>query len=68
MVNGSTEQKYRALNIETGVEVVEVVEEGMGSAQVGELKAVLLAVKEKARAVDVDSYAVWAGATHWLCQ
>lgn len=33
-----------------------------------ELKAVLLAVKEKARAVDVDSYAVWAGATHWLCQ
>lgn len=37
--------------------------EGIGSAQVGELKAVLLAVK-KARMVYLDFYAVWTGAAH----
>lgn len=33
-----------------------------------ELKVVLLAVKETARAVDVDSYTVMAGATQWFFQ
>lgn len=59
--------KYRAvaLNIQTGMEVVE---EGMGSAQVRELKAALLALKEKAKIIYVDSYSFWAGATQCLCQ
>lgn len=54
--------KYRAVasNIHTGMEVVE---EGMGSALVGMLKAVLLAVREKAKTIYVDSYAIWAGAS-----
>lgn len=54
--------KYRAIafNIQTGVEVVE---ERMESAQVGMLKAVLLAVREKAKTTYVVSYAIWAGAS-----
>lgn len=39
------------------------VEEGMGNAQVGELKAVLLAIKEKERTIYV-----WANATQYWCQ
>lgn len=59
--------KYRAvaLNIQTGMEVVE---EGTGSAQVRELKTALLALKEKVKMIYVDSYSFWAGATQWLCQ
>lgn len=34
---------------------MEVVEEGMGRAQMGMLKAVLLAIREKAKTVYVDS-------------
>lgn len=45
---------------------MKVVEERTESAQVRELKAVLLALKEKARMIYVDSYSVWAGAIQWL--
>lgn len=59
--------KYRAvaLNIQTGMEVVE---EGTGSAQVRELKTALLALKEKVKMIYVDSYSFWDGAIQWLCQ
>lgn len=64
-VDGKWSYRAAALTIETGVGAVE---EGTGSAQVGECKAVLLAVKEKTKTICVDSYALWAGATRWLCQ
>lgn len=64
-INGKWKYRAVALNIETGVEVIK---KGLGSAWVGELKAVLLAVTENAKTVYVDSYAIWAGATQWLCQ
>ncbi|KAK4810748.1 hypothetical protein QYF61_007722 [Mycteria americana] len=54
-----------ALDITTGKQVVE---EGEGSAQVGEIRAVVLAAQNGAKIIYVDSYAVWAGATQWLCQ
>lgn len=59
-IDGKWRYRAVALNTETGVEVVE---EGIGSAQVGELKAVLLAVKEKTKPICVNSYVLWAGAT-----
>lgn len=46
---------------------VEAVEGGMRSAQVGELKAALVAVKGKTKPICVDSYTLWAGA-QWLSQ
>lgn len=63
-IDGKWKYRVVALNIQTGMEVVE----GMRSAQVRKLKAVLLALKEKARTIYVDFYSVWAGATQWLCQ
>lgn len=54
-LNGKWKYRAVALNIEMGVEVIG---KALGSAQVGELKAVLLAVKENAKMVYVDSYAV----------
>lgn len=42
---------------------MEAEEEGIRSAQVGELKAVVLAVKEKTKTICVDSYTLWADAT-----
>lgn len=49
--------RYRAiLNTETAVEAEE---EGIRSAQVGELKAALLAVKGKTKTICVDSYSPW---------
>jgi len=46
----------------------QVIEEGEGSAQVGELRAVVLAAQIGAQAICVDCYAVWAGATQWVCE
>lgn len=54
------EVQTSCFNIQTGMETIE---ERMGSAQVGMLKAVLLAGREKAKKIYVDSYAVWAGAS-----
>ncbi|XP_054253189.1 ribonuclease H-like [Indicator indicator] len=45
-----------------------VTEEGEGSAQVGELRALMLAVENGAKAVYTDSYATFKGATEWICQ
>ncbi|KAK4810552.1 hypothetical protein QYF61_004515, partial [Mycteria americana] len=64
-VNGKWQYKAVALDITTGKQVVE---EGEGSAQVGEIRAVVLAAQNGAKIIYVDSYAVWAGATQWLCQ
>ena len=64
-VNGKWKYRAVALDTETGMDVIE---EGLGGAQVRESNAVSLAVKENVRMVYVDSYAVWAGATQWLCQ
>ena len=64
-VDGKWQYKAVALEIKTGKQVIE---EGEGSAQVGELRAVVLAAQNEAKAIYVDSYAVWAGATQWLCQ
>lgn len=63
-VAGKRPYKAVALEINTGKEVTE---EGEGSAQVGELRAVALAVQNEAKVKYVDFYAVWAGATRWLC-
>jgi len=41
---------------------------GQHSAQVGELKAVVLAAQNQAKAAYVNSYSLWAGATQWLSQ
>ncbi|KAK4806386.1 hypothetical protein QYF61_016236 [Mycteria americana] len=59
-VNGKWQYKAVALHITTGKQVVE---EGEGSAQVGEIRAVVLAAQNGAKVIYVDSYAVWAGAT-----
>ena len=39
---------------------------GKGSAQVGELRAVLLAAQHGAHHIYTDSYAVFKGATEWI--
>ncbi|KAK4828000.1 hypothetical protein QYF61_022777, partial [Mycteria americana] len=64
-VNGKWQYKAVALDITTGKQVVE---EGEGSAQVGEIRAVVLVAQNRAKIIYVDSYAVWVGATQWLCQ
>ncbi|KAK4807137.1 hypothetical protein QYF61_018478, partial [Mycteria americana] len=64
-VHGKWQYKAVALDITTGKQVVE---EGEGSAQVGEIRAVVWAAQNGAKIIYVDSYAVWAGATQWLCQ
>ncbi|KAK4811127.1 hypothetical protein QYF61_019758 [Mycteria americana] len=56
-VNGKWQYKAVALDITTGKQVVE---EGEGSAQVGEIRAVVLAAQNGAKIIYVDSYAVWA--------
>ena len=63
-VNSKWQYKTFALDITTGKQVIE----GEGSAQVGEIRAVVLAAQNRAKIIYVDSYAVWAGATQWLCQ
>ena len=45
-----------------------VEEEGEGSAQVGQLWALLLAVENGATIIYTDSYATFQGATEWICQ
>lgn len=64
-VNGKWQYKAVALEIKTGKQVIK---EGEGSTQAGELRKVVLATQNEAKIVYVDSYAVWAGATQWLCQ
>lgn len=59
-INGKWNYSAGAFKIHTGMAVVE---ERMGSAEVGMLKAVLLAVREKAKTLYVDSCAIWAGAS-----
>lgn len=49
-----------SLNINTGKQVTE---EGEGSAQIGEIKTVVLAAKNGEKVMYVASYAVWAGTT-----
>ncbi|XP_050770975.1 ribonuclease H-like [Gymnogyps californianus] len=43
-------------------------EEVEGSAQVGELHALLLAAENGATVIYTDSYATYKGATEWICQ
>jgi len=52
-----------ALEVATGERVSET---GKGSAQVGELRAVLLAAQHGADYIYTDSYAVFKGATEWV--
>ncbi|XP_019330512.1 PREDICTED: uncharacterized protein LOC109279822 [Aptenodytes forsteri] len=63
-VNGKWRYKATILEITTGKQVIE----GEGSAQVGELRAIVLAAQNGAKVIYVDSYAMWAGATQWICQ
>ena len=57
---GKWQYKPIALDITTGKQVTE---EGESSVQVGEIRA-----QNGAKIIYVDSYAVWASATEWLCQ
>lgn len=52
-----------ALEVATGQRLEET---GKGSAQVGELRAVLLAAQHGASHIYTDSYAVYKGATEWI--
>lgn len=61
-VNSRWWSEAAALDIATGKQVIE----GEGSAQVGGLKAVVLAAENGARVICVDSNAMWAAATQWL--
>ncbi|GAB0209671.1 pol-like protein ENS-3 [Grus japonensis] len=55
--------KAVALEVATGEKLSET---GKGSAQVGELRAVLLAARHGASHIYTDSYAVFKGATEWV--
>lgn len=61
----NNEWKYKAVALEvaTGQRLEET---GKGSAQVGELRAVLLAAQHGASHIYTDSYAVYKGATEWV--
>lgn len=61
--NGKWKYKAVALEVATGEKLVET---GEGSAQVGELRAVLLAAQHGASHIYTDSYAVFKGATEWI--
>jgi len=61
--NNKWKYKAVALEVATGERVSET---GEGSAQVGELKAVLLAAQYGASHIYTDSYAVFKGATEWI--
>lgn len=63
-VNHKCQYKPGALDISTGKQVVE----GEGSAQVGKIRTVVLQHRMEQKIMYVDSSAVWAGATQWLCQ
>lgn len=64
-IGSKWQYKAAALEMSTGKSVTE---EGEGSAQVGELRALLLAVENGTTAVYTDSYAAYKGATEWICQ
>ncbi|XP_064008637.1 uncharacterized protein LOC135180213 [Pogoniulus pusillus] len=57
--------KAAALEISTGQTITE---EGDGSAQVGELRALMLAAEHGATTIYTDSYSTFKGATEWICQ
>ena len=59
------EYKAAALEIGTGKTITE---EGEGSAQVGELHALLRAADNGATVIYTDSCATYKGATEWICQ
>lgn len=61
----NNQRKYKAvaLKVATGEKLIE---SGEGSAQTGELKAVLLAAQQGASHIYTDSYAVFNGATEWI--
>ncbi|GAB0208371.1 pol-like protein ENS-3 [Grus japonensis] len=60
--NNEWNYKAVALEVATGEKLSET---GKGSAQVGELRAVLLATRHGASHIYTDSYAVFKGATEW---
>lgn len=64
-VHGKWQYKAVEFDITTGKQVIE---EGEENAQVGEIKAVVLAAQNRAKVIYVESYAVWASATQCLCQ
>lgn len=45
-----------------------VTEEGEGSAQVGEIHALMLAVENGTKAIYTDSCTTFKRATEWICQ
>lgn len=61
----NNERKYKAVALEvaTGERLIET---GKGSAQVGELRAVLLAMQHGTSYIYTNSYAVFKGATEWI--
>ncbi|GAB0208766.1 pol-like protein ENS-3 [Grus japonensis] len=61
--NNEWNYKAVALEVATGEKLSET---GKGSAQVGELRAVLLATRHGASHIYTDSYAVFKGATEWV--
>lgn len=58
--------QYKAVALETGIGR-SVREEGEGSAQVGELRALPLAAENGATPIYTDSCAAYKGATEWIC-
>lgn len=58
-------QQYTAVALEIKTGRTEI-EKGEGTAQIGELRAALLAVKFGAQIIYTDSYAVFKGATEWI--
>lgn len=62
----NNEQKYRAVALEVATGE-RLIERGKSSAQVGELRALLLAAQHDASYIYTDSYAVFKGATEWIC-
>ncbi|XP_063997032.1 ribonuclease H-like [Pogoniulus pusillus] len=58
---------YKAMVLEIGTGQT-VTEEGDGSAQVGELRALMLAAEHGAETIYTDSYSTIKGATKRICQ